>query len=238
MMMRVCGLLLLSVWLITGPSGGARAATCTLPYVLQNGVVPDATQVMANFYALLNCVNTGGGSGTITSITLSAPPELSPVGGSPCTGPACNLIIPKAPEAANTVWAGPTSGAAAPPTFRPLPYEVTLGWSGVPPNGLVLLFSMDGAATCPTGFAGSTAGSEVAPTAAVTVNVNQVTSSGTRTPRGTIAWGAGAAAFSQPTFASSGGMTLAATDFVELAFPASADATFATPSVTLKCVRS
>ena len=71
------------------------------------------------------------GSGTVTSVALTAPAEFS-VGGSPITGSG-TLAITKANQSANTVWAGPTTGAAAAPTFRALvaadipslPYDAT-----------------------------------------------------------------------------------------------------------------
>lgn len=58
------------------------------------------------------------GVGTVTSVALTAPAEFS-VGGSPITT-AGTLAITKATQLANSIWAGPTSGAAAQPTFRPL----------------------------------------------------------------------------------------------------------------------
>lgn len=58
------------------------------------------------------------GSGFVTSVALTAPGEFV-VGGSPVTGSG-TLALTKAAEAANTVWAGPTSGAGAQPTFRAL----------------------------------------------------------------------------------------------------------------------
>lgn len=58
------------------------------------------------------------GSGSVTSVALTAPAEFS-VAGSPVTSFG-TLAISKANQAANTVWAGPTSGGAAPPTFRAL----------------------------------------------------------------------------------------------------------------------
>lgn len=48
------GALLCSLALI----GGANAQTCSIPNNLTNGTNADATQVMANFNALLNCINT------------------------------------------------------------------------------------------------------------------------------------------------------------------------------------
>jgi hypothetical protein len=63
-------------------------------------------------------VGTGGGSGTVTSVALTAPAEFS-VSGSPVTTTG-TLAITKANESANQVWAGPTSGGAAAPAFRAL----------------------------------------------------------------------------------------------------------------------
>jgi hypothetical protein len=61
---------------------------------------------------------TGLGSGTVTSVAASVPAEFS-ISGSPITTTG-TLAITKANETANTVWAGPTSGSAAQPTFRAL----------------------------------------------------------------------------------------------------------------------
>lgn len=56
------------------------------------------------------------GSGSVTSVGLSAPSIFS-VSGSPVTGSG-TLTLTLATETANTFFAGPTSGAAAAPTFR------------------------------------------------------------------------------------------------------------------------
>ena len=56
--------------------------------------------------------------GTVTSVAVTVPGEFT-VAGSPITSQG-TISITKAPEAANTVWAGPTTGAAAQPTFRAL----------------------------------------------------------------------------------------------------------------------
>lgn len=58
------------------------------------------------------------GTGTVTSVAQSVPAEFS-VGGSPITGSG-TLAITKNTQSANQVWAGPSSGAAAQPTFRTL----------------------------------------------------------------------------------------------------------------------
>ena len=60
----------------------------------------------------------GGGSGTVTSVAMTVPAEFS-VSGSPITG-AGTLAVTKATQNANRIFAGPTTGAAAQPTFRAL----------------------------------------------------------------------------------------------------------------------
>lgn len=60
----------------------------------------------------------GGGSGTVTSVGLAAP-AMFLVSGSPVTT-AGSLVLSLATQAANIVFAGPTSGGAAAPTFRSL----------------------------------------------------------------------------------------------------------------------
>ncbi len=56
--------------------------------------------------------------GTVTSVALTAPAEFA-VAGSPVTTSG-TLAVTKANQTANTVWAGPASGAAAQPAFRAL----------------------------------------------------------------------------------------------------------------------
>lgn len=60
----------------------------------------------------------GGGSGTVTTVGLSAPVQFS-VSGSPVTT-AGTLGLAWLSQNANLVFAGPVSGAAAPPAFRSL----------------------------------------------------------------------------------------------------------------------
>jgi hypothetical protein len=57
-------------------------------------------------------------SGTVTSVGLTMPADFS-VAGSPVTT-AGTLAVTYATQSANTVFAGPTAGAAATPTFRAL----------------------------------------------------------------------------------------------------------------------
>ena len=58
------------------------------------------------------------GSGTVLSVAQTVPVEFT-ISGSPVTTTG-TLAIGKAVENANTVWAGPTTGGPAEPTFRPL----------------------------------------------------------------------------------------------------------------------
>lgn len=56
-------------------------------------------------------------TGTLKSLTLTVPAELS-VTGSPTSGNNPTIAISKATQTANLLYAGPSSGAAAAPTFR------------------------------------------------------------------------------------------------------------------------
>jgi len=60
----------------------------------------------------------GGGSGTVTSVAMTVPSILS-VSGSPITTSG-TFAVTLENQSANTVFAGPTSGGAATPTFRAL----------------------------------------------------------------------------------------------------------------------
>jgi hypothetical protein len=60
----------------------------------------------------------GGGGGTVTSVGLSLPALFS-VTGSPVTTSG-TMTATLADQSANLVWAGPATGAAAAPAFRPL----------------------------------------------------------------------------------------------------------------------
>lgn len=58
----------------------------------------------------------GSGAGSVTSVALTVPGFLS-VSGSPITTSG-TLAVSLATQSANTIFAGPTTGAAAAPTFR------------------------------------------------------------------------------------------------------------------------
>lgn len=80
-----------------GPSGGAPAAP--------------------TFRSLVTA-DLPAGTGTVTSVDLSAPAEFT-VSGNPVSTSG-TLTIAKATQAANLVWAGPSAGGPLAPTFRSL----------------------------------------------------------------------------------------------------------------------
>jgi len=92
------------------PAGAAVGAADLVPMVQGGTTVQQPASALKTF-----C---NAGVGTVTSVALAAPAEFS-VSGSPVTG-AGALTFAKASQSANLVWAGPTSGGAAAPTFRGL----------------------------------------------------------------------------------------------------------------------
>lgn len=71
---------------------------------------------MQGYLLALKAVPAVIGSGTVTSVAMTVPSILS-VSGSPITSSG-TLALTLATETANTVFAGPSSGSAATPTFR------------------------------------------------------------------------------------------------------------------------
>lgn len=187
--------------------------------------------------------------GTVTSVAETVPVEFT-ISGSPITT-AGTLAIGKATETANTVWAGPTSGGAAQPTFRAevcadlpaggCPYDIAYIWNGVPPSYTNCTTPTDACAavaipravSCPVNLTASVGVAQEASTGTAVVNINQI-HSGSATLRGTITFTSSATG----VFASAGGLTIAAGDLVQLAFPTTADATLGDISVTLACSRT
>jgi len=79
-----------------------------------------------------------GGVGTVTSVDLSAPADVFVVGGNPITGSG-TLTLTKAVQAANLVYAGPSSGGSVQPTFRSL---VVADIPSLPYSSLILTNSI------------------------------------------------------------------------------------------------
>jgi hypothetical protein len=97
--------------------------TATRKFLMQNGNgVADTPPVFTTLLA-----GDIPGLAYVTSVALTAPAEFT-VTGSPVTSSG-TLAITKANETANTVWAGPASGASTIPAFRSL---VLADGGGVP----------------------------------------------------------------------------------------------------------
>ena len=78
-MRRILTALIFSLW----SSMASATITCTLPFTLTNGTTADATQVMANYNALVACFVGAAASGANTDITslLGLTTPLAPASG-------------------------------------------------------------------------------------------------------------------------------------------------------------
>ncbi len=88
----------------TDPGAGALVAGRQVPLTFDGAVFRMAAS--------------GGGLGTVTSVALSVPSEFS-VSGSPVTTSG-TITLSKVSQNANAVYAGPSTGSPAAPTFRAL----------------------------------------------------------------------------------------------------------------------
>lgn len=112
----------------TGLTGGPITSSGTVSLAntaVTTGTYGDSTHVgqftvdqQGRLTFAQNVVIASGGTGTVTSVAMTVPAFLS-VSGSPITSSG-TLAVTLATESANTVFAGPTTGAAAAPTFRAL----------------------------------------------------------------------------------------------------------------------
>ena len=106
-------------------TGGVGVSSSTSSLILETNGTKNGSQSLLNLKNGTAIAITQDGSGNVTvnntgvtSVGVSVPAEFS-VSGSPVTGSG-TIAISKANENANTVWAGPASGAAAAPAFRSL----------------------------------------------------------------------------------------------------------------------
>lgn len=79
--------------------GAAEAQCPALPYQLTNGQTADATQVMANFNAVINCINANAGITQITGDVTAGPGSgsqaatLAPTGVTPGSYFSSNITV-------------------------------------------------------------------------------------------------------------------------------------------------
>lgn len=230
----------------TGPAGPSGAAPLTtkgdlLGYNTASTRVPigtDGQVLTADSAQALGLKWATPTTGTVTSVAMTVPAEFS-VTGSPITG-AGTLAVTKATQSANLVYAGPSSGAAAAPTFRTLvaadlptqPFDVVAFYPGIPTASAKIYRAKFARAVT---FAANFSGSQFAASANATAStVFDIQKNGVSTGSCTIA-----AAGTTPTFASTGGaaVSFAAGDLLTILAPATADATLADPAFTLAGTR-
>jgi hypothetical protein len=200
------------------PHAAQAQVTCALPYNLQNGVIYDATQVMADLLALQACF---GGTAPSAACSTSAPGLVPATGGVSGTFLAANCTFQ--PISVSSCSNLPAGGC---------PYDTSIFLGGVPANSAIVRKAIVRAVSCPTGFAGSVGYARESSSGTAVVTVNQVTA-GVGTARGTVTF----AISNTGVFASGAGMTLSSGDLIEFAFPSSADATMGDIAISLKCDR-
>lgn len=107
----------------------------------------------------------GAGSGTVTSVAMTVPAELT-IAGSPITSSG-TLAVDKANQSALTVWAGPLTGPAAKPTFKLLTDLLTQAGIG---DGTVT--SVDIALSLSALLSGIVSGSPITTSGTITLTIN------------------------------------------------------------------
>jgi len=189
--------------------------------------------VLGDWTALSYPTGTGG---TVTSVALSVPAEFS-VAGSPVTTTG-TLAVSKANQNANLVYAGPSSGGAAAPTFRALvaadvptqPYDVGGSYNGAPTASLIMLrYPFPRQVIFPASLTGSQGVAGTAATAQTDFDLKKNGSS-----VGTMRF---AAAGTVASFIMASQTTFAAGDVLTVVAPASPDATLANLGFSLAGTR-
>jgi hypothetical protein len=140
------------------------------------------------------------------------------------------------PEAAQYSWVGLdnsfcSSSGRTPTRWSPMTYPVTAFVPGAPASSAFIRIYFTEPVVCPDNWLGSYVKASVAATAETTINLQKNNS--------TVGTAVFAAAGTTATLLTSGAATTyAAGDYIDVDFPASADATAANISVSLLCYRS
>lgn len=222
----------------TGVSiGGTSPITSSGTYTITN-TAPDQTVVLTSgtginvtgTYPSFTITNTSPSSGgTVTSVGLSVPPIFS-VTPTPITSSG-TFSVTAVPETANYIWAGPTTGAAAQPTFR------ALVGADIPTTTVTAGSYGGSAVTIPTftvdasGRLTAASSYTVSPSVtSVTGTANQITIAGTTTP--TVSITSSAALPGSPTTTTQSqadnSTKIATTAYVDLASTLNYDSTITT----------
>jgi hypothetical protein len=196
----------------------------------------------------------GVATGTVTSVAMTVPADLS-VAGSPITTNG-TLAITRNNQNANLVLAGPASGAAAAPTYRVLtaadlpaqslqPYIIAGFFAGVPTASQVMLIHRCGTAiTFASNFGTTASGADTGggcltnATASTVISVDRClaasdpTSGGSWTQIGTLTIGAGGHTMTAATVGGTS-KTAAKGDFIRTVGPVTPDTTAANIFTTL-----
>lgn len=186
----------------------------------------------------LNFAALGAAGGSVTSVAATVPAEFT-ISGSPITSSG-TLAISKATQSANLVWAGPTTGSAAAPTFRALvaadlpvqPFDVHAFYPGLPTaSAIVVRIPIARAVTFAANFAGSYFAASANATATTVFDVQKNGSS-----IGSISI---AASGTTATFTTTSGTSksFAAGDVLAIIAPGTPDTTLANPGFVLAGTR-
>lgn len=144
-------------------SSGSAWVAAAVPDCVSNTTALAYTAASNTF----SCQTLAVGSGSVTSVALALP-AIFTVSGSPVTTTG-TLTGTLATQAANLVWAGPTTGAAAAPTFRALVNadfpasgvvagtynSLTVNTQGIATAGSTIDYSTSGTGTLPRNKGGT-----------------------------------------------------------------------------------